>query len=221
MVFYIVLTLLGFMVLLSCLYFKIAIAITLKEQEGVQSIELSCQVPFYKFKESYDYSDPKLNLPEAFLVDTLNRGLATDKDFNLATLKNIFDKLSRLALVSKYGHIAASTFNMAMNFTVVDKLQWRSTIGGEDAMQTALHIGCFWAIKGCLAAFISSHSNLRELSLAVEPDFMKTIFLSNFTCILKIRIVHIITIAIYILVWKVRWWIDGITARAAEQQPSN
>ena len=84
-------------------------------------------------------------------------------------------------------------------------------------MFTALDAGIFWDVKGMIVAYISNIRELEQVKLAVQPDFQKPIFFSKINCILKMRIVHIITIAIYILVWKVRWWVNGYTAKSSEQ----
>ncbi len=220
MIFYIVIAILACLILLSLVYVKADLQIELYEKDHTQGIILHIQLPFYKYHQSYDYSDPKLNLLEAVLADRINSRVRVKLGFNLASLKLIFRKLSQSYHISNYERANSHVLKLAANFTIVKDLQWRTTVGGSDAMYTALHTGYFWALKGWLVALVSCYSSLEHLELAVTPDFVKKIFLSNFTCILKMRIVHIIYIGIYILVWKVRWWINGITARATEQ-PSN
>lgn len=217
MLFYIVLAMLGCFILLLFCYAHAHLEIELYEEDHVQGIKLHIDIPFYKYQQSYDYSDPKLHLLEAVLVDRINSGLHDKLGFNLAALEAVLKKIPHLYHISRLERDSFSIFKKALAFTVVEKLEWKTTVGASDAMQTALHTGYLWAFKSWIIAFISTQSQLKHLQLVVEPDFVKSIFLSKFTCILKMRIVHIITIAIYILVWKVRWWMNGITAGPAEQ----
>jgi len=202
---------------LSLGYYKGRFEIELWENDHVQGVKLDIQLPLYRIQLNYDYSDPKLHLWEAVLIDRINNGLKAKLGFNLAAFKNILRRIPHLFQVSDYEQFSFHVFKKALGFTVVENLEWRTTVGGRDAMQTALGAGFLWALKAWIVAYISSQAKLEQLHLAVNPDFAKDRFTSKISCILKMRIVHIITIAICILVLKVRWWMNGITARAIEQ----
>lgn len=101
--------------------------------------------------------------------------------------------------------------NFAIKHLVVEKLDWKSYIGVGDAMITALSTGSLWAVKGMLTGFLSSRARLLELSLIVEPDFNNEKLVSHINCILKMRIVHIILIALFFRVLIVRGYINGWT----------
>ncbi|CFX94116.1 Uncharacterized [Syntrophomonas zehnderi OL-4] len=214
---YIVAILLGCLVSLSFFYGHGRITIEIFEQDHVQGIKLDIKIPFYQKKGEYDFSDPRLHLWEALLVDRMNSKPAGQSGFNGAALKNVLRKISALYHTSPLEKMRFDIIQKTLSYLVVDNLEWKTTTGGNDAMQAALRSGCFWALQSWVAVFISLHCRLNHLQLAVKPDFANNIFLSNFACILKMRIVHIIIIVFYILAWKVRWWINGITTDSAEQ----
>jgi hypothetical protein len=69
----------------------------------------------------------------------------------------------------------------------------KSRVGGKDAMRAAIYTGLLWMIKGWGMNWLTRHSHLKKVQLVVEPDYLSTDFASQIDCILKIRIVHIIT----------------------------
>lgn len=215
--FYIVAVLLTGFAAVLFMYWDCWIEIELQEDQQFQGIQLRTRLPLYSFEQIYDYSDPKLNLLEAMLLDRLDKGFNGKVTFDIGVLKRLFKSISRIRMASAWEKQSYALFKKLLNYTVIKELQWESSVGGRDAMAAALHTGLLWAFKGTLLAFISHHSRLEQVKLAVEPDFKNCTIFSRIRCILKIRTVHIITIGVYIIVLKVRWWMNGYTARAAEQ----
>lgn len=193
------------------------IEIELQENQQYQGIQLRARLPLYHFEQIYDYSDPKLNLLEAMLLDRLDKGFDGKVAFDLGVLKRFLQRVTRIRMASAWERQIYFLLKKMLRFTVIEKLQWESSVGGRDAMAAALHTGLLWALKGTAVAYISRQSRLERVQLDVVPNFETSIFFSRIRCILKIRIVHIITIGVYIIVWKVRWWMNGYSARTAEQ----
>ena len=106
--------------------------------------------------------------------------------------------------------------NFGAKYLVIERLDWSSSIGLNDAMYTAIGSGGLWAVKGTLVGFLSSKIRLQDVNLQVEPDFNGKKVVSRLYCILKMRIVHIILITFYFLVLIVRGYFNGFTARKAE-----
>lgn len=101
----------------------------------------------------------------------------------------------------------------AMRYISIKNINWRSTYGGEDAMQTAVRTGEIWAGKGIIISLLSSWCRLEGMQLGVEPDFKHERLWSRFSGIFQVKLVHIIIIGAYILVWIVRGYWIGRTAR--------
>lgn len=217
MAFYIVAVGVSCLIMVLFIYRKYSIEIEFQESQQFQGVRLRIHMPLYTSEQIYDYSDPQLHLLECMLLDRLDKGFSGKAAFDWGVLKRFIRSISRIKLSSDWERQSFSLLKKVLTFTVIEKLQWESTVGGRDAMFTALDTGIFWAIKGMVVAYVSHNSKLEQVQLAVEPDFQKPIFFSKINCILKMRIVHIITIVIYILVWKVRWWVNGYTAKSSEQ----
>lgn len=103
-------------------------------------------------------------------------------------------------------------FQQGVKHMIIERMSWNTVLGLDDAMQTALGTGSVWALKGSLAAWISSHSRLQDLNLEVKPDFSHITCNTNLSCILKMRIAHIIFIIIQAASLYVRGYIRGTTA---------
>ena len=216
MKFYIaILLLLALPMVLSC-YKKYRVEIILADNDHFQGIQLRLGLPLYRFEQIYDYTDPQLSLLEALVIDRWDRSVGEKVDWNWERIKHLFKTFNRLKLFSNWEAQTFFILKKALAYTVVEKIDWKSRVGGRDAMWTALHTGLLWAVKGLIMTLLARNSRLEQVELAVEPDFQRPELNSQINCILKMRIVHIITIAIYLIVWKVRWWINGFTAKTRE-----
>lgn len=105
--------------------------------------------------------------------------------------------LKNLSLTSwtKEQRIKAKLFR----YMLIDELVWNTVIGLEDAMYTAISVGGIWACKGSLISWLKNQKRLKNFKINVTPDFSSKILLSELECIIKLRIGHIIYIAILLL----------------------
>lgn len=71
--------------------------------------------------------------------------------------------------------------------------------GFDDPMMTGIATGMANAAVYNLLAVIERCSNLHERTISLNPDFDKPVFYINAHCIIKIKSVHIIVIAVKIL----------------------
>lgn len=106
-------------------------------------------------------------------------------------------------------------FRFSMSHTVLERFYWQSSLGLEDAMQTALGCGGIWAFKGNLMGLISHFTSLEKVELDVQPVYNATGFSSQLDSILKIRIVYIMFIICFAGYISVRGYINGFTAGKA------
>ncbi|MDD3023930.1 MAG: DUF2953 domain-containing protein [Syntrophomonadaceae bacterium] len=86
-----------------------------------------------------------------------------------------------------------------LKYILIDELNWKTVIGMEDAMYTALSTGSIWACKGTLISYLKNKQRLKQFEINVEPDFSAQVLLSELDCIIKLRIGHIIHIAVLLL----------------------
>lgn len=109
-------------------------------------------------------------------------------------------------------------FRILLSHVILEKLDWRTSLGLDDAMNTALACGGIWAFKGNFMGLVSHFSSLEQVELAVEPVYNQTGISSQLDSIFKIRIVYIMLIIIVATFISVRGYINGRAAGKA--QPS-
>lgn len=194
-------------------YIKFSIEIILSDNDRFQGLQIRFGLLWHHFEHSFDYTDPRLNLWEALAADYWNAMSKRNEKWSWAQFKQIFKIGPQLQTWSDLSPI----MKKMLDYIVIEKISWQSRIGGSNAMWSALYAGILWALKGLGITFLARNSHLRQVQLMVQPDYISAELVSEFACILKIRIVHIIIIAIYLTVWKVRWWINGFTANTREQ----
>ncbi len=102
----------------------------------------------------------------------------------------------------------------------IQEFKWHTIIGTGDAMYTALSFGSMWALKGTLISLFTCLSTAKTVIVDIQPDFDNNRIYSDFHCIFKLRIVHIMLIAIHITWFKIRRYLNGYTA-AGKPQPSH
>lgn len=107
-------------------------------------------------------------------------------------------------------------FLSGMRHLVVQKLNWKTVVGLDDIMYTAVACGGIWALKGSVAGMLGNICQLRQLNLAVEPAYNHYSISSRADCIFKMRIVYIMLIASRILIIILRGYYHGVTAGKAE-----
>jgi hypothetical protein len=80
-------------------------------------------------------------------------------------------------------------------------IRWRSVVGLDDAMHTALTAGTLWSFKGWILALASCLSRLHRQHIEVIPDFDRRRVETTFHCEISFRLAHLLVImpVIYIL----------------------
>ncbi len=190
LVLYICLGILVFLLALMFLYVKVQIAARLAHDGDSRLIIIEIVSGFNKQKKEFRYDDLDLNISSLLTIlrQENNRG-GTDWKKSFQVLPNTLFQLQDYFKI----------LNLVLRYIVVEKLDWRTALGLNDAMNTAVSTGSLWAFKGIFVSILSSRSHLKDLIINVEPDFSTSRFWSRLDCILKMRIVHIIIIGIYAL----------------------
>lgn len=93
------------------------------------------------------------------------------------------------------------------------ELRWRSRLGLDDAMYTAIGAGALWAVKGSVLSVMARDGELRAAHLLVLPDYQEAGLHSDFSGIFKIRPVQIIMTGLKGLRIYCRWWLNGYAKR--------
>ena len=186
------------LLILLLFYIKVSISLELAANPGNTILTIKVTSAFKKMQKKYllrDYFNTILN----YLDYPLNKNKKKPKE------------KAPIPPGSYY-----RMFNLVTRYLVVEQLDWRSYLGLDDAMYTAIGSGSLWAVKGALIGFLSSKSKLQDVHIQVEPEFNQEKLVSNLYCILKMRIAHIILISVYFLVLIVRGYFNGFATGKAE-----
>lgn len=83
----------------------------------------------------------------------------------------------------------------------LEKLNWHTAIGTGDAAETGVLTGAGWGIKSTILGFVSQYITLRSIpNIHVQPHFQETKVESEFLCMIRFRIGHIIIAGIRMLI---------------------
>lgn len=86
--------------------------------------------------------------------------------------------------------------NHAMVFEMIEV---KSEFGFENAMHTGIFTGIYNGFVYSVLGFIHHNSNLKKMEVELQPIFGRTCFTTHLKCILKLKPVHIIIIAVSVL----------------------
>lgn len=146
------------------------------------------------------------------LIDSFFRIPEDSMDGKINWYKHFLNKFS-------YTISRTTKFHPYLDYSIIDKLTWMSTIGLEEADKTGFYTGSFWAVKGILLSLLTNKFKIKDLQFNINPDFSHQVFSSQFSCILRIKIVHIIRIRLAIFLAKMRGYYCGKRQKAIFKSP--
>lgn len=192
----------------SFFYVKARIIIQLENEESTMVLRFEIRPLLKNLRKIFKYGFPIINK----ILPHTNFSNSEDKNCNKQKKSVSISINQNLELLGDYYKI----LKVSLGYLVIEKLEWETVIGTNDAMYTAVISGYLWAFKGSFVSILSSASNLKKINLDVQSDFKSDTCWSRMHCILKVRVVHIIFIATYLIVLKVRRYLSGYTGRKAE-----
>lgn len=200
LIFYAFLGIAGFLIVLGLLpkrfTLKVAISYTANGK-------LVLQASFAKRKGEYIWDEPD------FSVLGLFDKITPEADRLKTGSKTVSESLAKLEFLRKYRII----IDLLLRFMMIKKISWHTSLGLDDAYNTAISTGVLWALKGGIISILSSHSSLNGLVLDVVPDYTQIGLESNFKCIFTLRLAHIMRIQLYLWVLAIKPKIGLIFAR--------
>lgn len=196
--------------LISLIYFRFQVIMNIQNEESGLVLLIEIIPPLTQFSKKYRYSGYDL-------IDIIQHNLALQSSPAHRILAFFIRSNRKFNYLLNYTPV----FNLTANHTIIEKIEWKTRIGTDDAMYTAVITGLIWTVKGAVIGKISKKSQLQSLNINVQPDFNKAAITSKLICILKMRIVHIIIIATYAFVLKVRRYIIGYGTRKTTAKSSH
>ncbi|MGI6453863.1 MAG: DUF2953 domain-containing protein [Syntrophomonadaceae bacterium] len=132
-------------------------------------------------------------------------------NFDVRTLLNHLKRFRgfNLKIEVTYEHLLSF-----LEKTLIETLEWKTVLGCDDAMDTAIASGGWWTLKGIILSLLTSKSTVKDFRIDVKPDYRPGPSLnSELHCIFRIRIVHIILVGRFLLFLIVRRYVSGSAAR--------
>lgn len=86
----------------------------------------------------------------------------------------------------------------------IKKINWNTRLGMEDAAVLGIMTGVLWSIKGVIIGFILNNKIVEDLYVDVVPVYNTNNIEISFNCIIKVKIVYIITASFYGLKTKIK-----------------
>lgn len=205
------------LIFLLCYFFSIRVAFHISIEKQMKGFIFIIKADLYFFPAhrllQYQFKEPDFQLLSIFEKMQENSRRLKERAMNTG-LKAFFIRFG----LRDYKLMAKT----ALHYTTVENIHWTTAVGLQDAMHTGIGTGSIWAIKGIIISFISINSRMERLHLEVDPDYNRQIFSSTLNCIIRIRIVHIIFIAVYLIYLIVRGYINeyrsGKAARSSHRR---
>ncbi len=88
---------------------------------------------------------------------------------------------------------------MARRAVVFDNIEVESEFGFSDAMHTGIFTGILNGFVYSILGVVHHHSRLRQMNVNLQPVFEKTCFDVRIRCILHLKTVHTIVVAVNVL----------------------
>lgn len=107
------------------------------------------------------------------------------------------------SLMRKFRHYRSLYYTFANQLAKsvqCERLKCKITYGSEDAAQTGIMVGAFWAVSGLAIKVCKSHlAFLRQPEIRITPSFGKRSFDIDFLCIFRLTVGHVIIASLILL----------------------
>lgn len=109
------------------------------------------------------------------------------------------DNSRLLAILRKEKYRLLSTLKYIAGKTTIRKLNLRLTLGTGDAAETGVLYGAAWIVIGSIMTLTGSLVKMRGIRIKVVPIFDQVLLRADLSCIIHIRLGHIINTGIRVI----------------------
>ncbi|QGT99898.1 hypothetical protein SYNTR_1305 [Candidatus Syntrophocurvum alkaliphilum] len=210
---------LGKLLIISFLYIKIQLTIKVIEEDNSKALVIEFIPNVKKFKKEYKFNNLDIEfLYKMFALESNIekedfKGEPVSEEEQLTLINKILKFNTNFKVALQQAKDTYKFTSLILSFIVFDKIIWKTKVGLNDAMHTAVSVGGFWAIKGIIISTLSNFATINKIELDVKPDYTKTDFFTYLNSIIKMRIVHIIIILILVFALKVRGYLNGLRTK--------
>ena len=175
------------------LLLPVCVKIKYSKNDHESKFALDARFIFFKLngRNKFDYEEAVETLKQISLE------AIDDVEDDVSFLKKIGNRLDVLKYVS--GDIAKILSFIAKKVIKINKLIFSMNFGLEDPMSTGIATGVAGGVVYNLLALVHNIFTLDDCKVDIEPDFERTHIDIYSECILKIKVVHIISVIFKVL----------------------
>lgn len=105
-------------------------------------------------------------------------------------LESVFKRTRQLAVSLRKASKHRWLLRLLRKAVMIESLNWRTTVGAGDAMNTALITGALWGIKGMILGLAAHQLRIRGQSIFVIPVYTRSMLKSQVNFTIQIRAIH-------------------------------
>lgn len=169
--------------------------IIIKALFGIVSKKID--VPVIKVKKDYS---------SVVIKERTESNTNTEKEKKRITIKDILNSIDNTREIIAHIKDAYPIVKKFLKKVGVHQFQWQSAIGTKDAALTGKITGVIWGLKGIAQMFVYKYLSVQcQPSYQVTPHFNRSLSITEFHCILSVRVGHAILTAFKLI----RHWRGG------------
>jgi hypothetical protein len=146
-----------------------------------------------KFEIKYTYSsdNSRLNISTSYLFGLFKPELYPfDKNKRENNKFNTLNSIKPIIKDSQYRRL----IDYIWDKSIFENISWNTKIGLTDAFLVSIIYGILWNFKSIIVSFILTNKKIDNIDIDVTPIFNENQLDISFVCIIKIKMVYIITV---------------------------
>ncbi len=207
MILYILIGLFLLCVVISFISFKIKISFIKKEDEDNPKLSIIALSGLIKREIIIPYKDIMYDLEKETFEKSNSKLKTKEKSDNKESIFSKLDNYKKKYMNTKkyYNALYPPIHDFLTKQIKIKDFKWITHMGCNDAGATALLSGVLWMIKGKIVSFLKNIFVSDNTKINIVPIFNNSVFKTDLTCIIHIKIGYIITTLIkiaYLLILK-------------------
>ena len=146
-----------------------------------------------KFEIKYTYSsdNSRLDISTSYLFGLFKPELYPfDKNKRENNKFNTLNSIKPIIKDSQYRRL----IDYIWDKSIFEEISWNTKIGLTDAFLVSIVYGILWSLKSIIVSFILTNKEIDNIDIDVTPIFNENQLDISFVCIIKIKMVYIITV---------------------------
>ena len=151
----------------------------------------------FKIKYKYKNGDSRLNITTSYIFGLLKPEIYP---FDKERRSRKYQTEGKDRIKSIYKDSGYKKFiQIIWEKLILEQILWETKIGFEEAFLVGIISGSLWYFKSIIISLLLAKKDVKKLSYNVKPIFNQNQLDIQFNCIIKIRMVYIITVWIWII----------------------